>query len=74
MYRTVLCPAHKARRLYVPLFVGVLFFHFFQGIRIIKLFAWERNFRTKIDKARRSEMRSLRSYMVRACDGLGGSV
>lgn len=36
----------------------------FQGIRIIKLFAWERDFMSKIDKSRRNEMRSLRSYMV----------
>lgn len=35
-----------------------------QGIRIIKLFAWERDFMSKIDKSRRDEMRSLRSYMV----------
>ncbi|CAN0009138.1 unnamed protein product, partial [Ectocarpus sp. 4 AP-2014] len=35
-----------------------------QGIRIIKLFAWERDFMSKIDKTRRNEMRSLRSYMV----------
>lgn len=37
-----------------------------QGIRIIKLFAWEKDFMSKIDKTRRNEMRSLRSYMVSA--------
>ncbi|CAN0521169.1 unnamed protein product, partial [Scytosiphon promiscuus] len=35
-----------------------------QGIRIIKLFAWEKNFVSKIDKSRHNEMRSLRGYMV----------
>lgn len=36
-----------------------------QGIRIIKLFAWEKDFVSKIDKSRSDEMRSLRGYMVR---------
>jgi hypothetical protein len=36
----------------------------FQGIRIIKLFAWEREFMGRISEARRLEMLSLRSYMV----------
>jgi ABC transporter transmembrane region len=36
----------------------------FQGIRIIKLFAWEREFMGRISEARRVEMNSLRSYMV----------
>ena len=35
-----------------------------QGIRIIKLFAWEKDFVSKIDKSRHDEMRSLRGYMV----------
>ena len=35
-----------------------------QGIRIIKLFAWEKDFVSKIDKSRHKEMRSLRGYMV----------
>lgn len=37
---------------------------YLQGIRIIKLFAWEKDFMSKINKSRGNEMRSLRSYMV----------
>ncbi|CAN0428377.1 unnamed protein product, partial [Discosporangium mesarthrocarpum] len=37
-----------------------------QGMRIIKLFAWEKDFKRKMAEARRSEMRSLRNYMVGA--------
>lgn len=48
----------------LPFFLRHLPLWVLQGIRIIKLFAWERDFMSKIDKSRRNEMRSLRSYMV----------
>ncbi|KAG5191529.1 ABC transporter type 1, transmembrane domain-containing protein [Tribonema minus] len=35
-----------------------------QGIRIIKLFAWEKNFLGRISEARGAEMASLRGYMI----------
>jgi ATP-binding cassette subfamily C (CFTR/MRP) protein 1 len=36
----------------------------FSGIKIIKLYAWERSFEAKIRRVRDQEMRLLRQYML----------
>lgn len=56
--------------LFLCLFLRGTAARYLQGIRIIKLFAWEKDFMSKIDKSRGKEMRSLRSYMVSEPVGL----